>query len=86
MSEQKIVVRGIDALILAIKASGGHRFRAMLQLQEGQELNNFIAGAEARLRWMAHCLEIAEAMLREPPPSTNHMPRWDEYLQRLTSK
>lgn len=76
------VISGIDAVILAIKANGGYKYRAMIALQDGQELDSFIATAEARVRWMAHAIQVAEAMLKELPPSGHHS-RWDEYIQRL---
>lgn len=47
-------MRGIDATILALKASGGYKYRAMIALS-GLELDRFVEGAEA--------------MLRQPPPS-----------------
>jgi len=77
----KIALKPIDLLILAVKAGGGFKYRAMLHLQEGQEVDAVIAGAENRLRQMAFRLEVAEAMLREPAPSMVH-PRWDEYQGR----
>lgn len=80
--EQRISIKPIDLLILAVKASGGYKYRAMMQMQDGQELDSFIANAEARLRFIAHSLEVAEAMLREPPPSMWHS-RWEEYQERL---
>jgi hypothetical protein len=79
MQENRIV-RGVDALILAVKASGGYKYRAMMQMQDGQELDTFITQAEVRLRFMAHSLAVAEAMLREPAPSIH--PRWEEYQRR----
>lgn len=81
-SEQRISIKPIDLLILAVKASGGYRYRAMIHLQEGQEFNTVAAAAEERLRRMASCLEVAETMLREPPPSMWHS-RWEEYQERL---
>ena len=75
-------ISGIDAIILALKVGGGYKYRAMIRLQDGQELDSFIATAEARVRWMAHAIQVAEAMLKELPPSGHHN-RWDEYIQRL---
>ena len=73
--------KGIDLLILALRAGGGYRYRTMLPAQDGKNLNTLIATAEIQLRFMAKSLEVAEAMLREPPPSMVH-PRWDEYQSR----
>jgi len=76
------ILKGIDLLILALRAGGGYNYRSMLPIQDGKNLNTLIATAEIQLRFMAKSLEVAEAMLREPPPSMVH-PRWDEYQGRL---
>lgn len=78
---EKQTISGIDAVILALKASGGYKYRAMIALQDGKELDSFIATSEASVRWMAHAIQVAEAMLKEKPPSIHD--RWEEYLQRL---
>jgi hypothetical protein len=74
-------IAGVDALIMVIKASGGYKNRAMIRVQEGKEFDLLVALAEAELRRIADSLEVAEAMLREPPPSMWH-PRWEEYQER----
>jgi len=79
---EKRIIGGIDAIILALKASGGYKYRAMVQLQDGQEFDSFLAMAEARMHWMAHAIQVAEMMLKELPPSGHHN-RWDEYIERL---
>jgi len=77
----KQTVGGIDAIVLALKASGGYKYRERIQLS-GPELDVFVATAEARIRELYRHLQVAEKMMREPPPSSNHMPRWEEYLRR----
>ena len=75
------VLDGLDRIILGIMAKGGYKYRNCFQLSD-RELDLFLAECEKRLRMMAVSLVVAEAMLREPPPSIH--PRWDEYVKRRT--
>lgn len=74
-------IGGIEALILGLKASGGYKFREQIQLQDGLELDTFVAGAEQKIRFLAYALTVAEQMMQEPAPSIH--PRWGEYQDRL---
>jgi hypothetical protein len=73
------VLAGLDRIILGIKAKGGYKERQNFHLSD-HELDLFLAECEQRLRIMVVSLVVAEAMLREPPPSIH--PRWEEYQGR----
>jgi len=73
------VLNRLDRIILGIKAKGGYKYREYFKLSD-HELDLFLANCEKQIRIMAISLVIAEAMLREPPPSIH--PRWEEYLKR----
>lgn len=75
----KDILRHVDLMILAIKATGGYKERKKFRLSN-HEIDLLSAGSEPAIREMAVRLAIAEAMLRAPAPSIH--PRWDEYLKR----
>lgn len=73
-------LQDMELMILACKAKGGYRYRERLRLSD-KELEGLLAACEMRLRMLAVSLHVAQAMLREPPPS--YHARWDEYQGRV---
>jgi len=73
-------LQDMQLMILACKAKGGYRYRERLRLSE-KELEELLEACEMRLRMLAVSHYVAQAMLREPPPS--YHARWDEYQGRV---
>ena len=79
----------LDQAILAIRATGGYRFREQLPLS-ADKIDKWVDHAIKALQEMSVNLLVAEAMLEEKPPSVlayifrkaNRQPRWAEYQQR----
>ena len=79
----------LDQAILAIRATGGYRFREQLPLS-ADKIDKWVDHAIKALQEMSVNLLVAEAMLEEKPPSVlayifrkaNRQPRWDIYRQR----
>lgn len=76
----KKVLKDTDDMILACKAKGGWKFRERFRCTD-IELEKLLKKCEKKLPKMAVSLVVAEAMLREPPPSFHS--RWDDYQRRL---
>jgi len=83
-------LKGLDSLLLAIRASGGHKFRAAFK-GTNKEIDKYIDDAVPKLQGFLLSLIVAEAMLQEPCPCKKSAAnlwkgcphkRWDEYLQR----
>lgn len=79
-AEVKQALRAANGLALAIKANGGYRYRERLKVSE-IEAKQICENSEMVLRELMMRLGVAEAMLKEPPPSFHA--RWDEYQGRL---
>jgi len=77
----KDILKHVDLMILAIKATGGYKERKKFRLSE-REIDLLCSGSEPAIRGMAVRLMIAEAMLRTPAPSIHS--RWEEYERRRT--
>jgi len=79
----------LDQAILAIRATGGYKFREQLPLS-ADKIDKWVDHAIKALQEMSVNLLVAEAMLGEKPPSVlayifrkaNRQPRWAEYQQR----
>ena len=79
----------LDQAILAIRATGGYRFREQLPLS-AEKIDKWVDHAIKALQEMSVNLLVAEKMLEEkPPPILNYIffkkyrqPRWAEYQQR----
>jgi hypothetical protein len=69
-----------ELLLLALKASGGYRFRALIKLSD-TELDRVVETSSEALRDLCIRVTVAERMLQEKPPSYHE--RWDEYQGRL---
>ena len=79
LQDAKKVLKNLDVMILAIKATGGYKFRQRFQLPD-REIDKLCVQSEPAIRKMVVSLIVAEAMLQERAPSIH--PRWEEYLQR----
>ena len=79
LQDAKKVLKNLDVMILAIKATGGYKMRKMFRLSD-REIDRLCTTSEPAIRKMVVSLVVAEAMLQEPAPSIH--PRWDEYLRR----
>lgn len=66
-------------MILACKAKGGYKFRQRFKCTD-LELEKMLKMCETQIRQTAISLVVAEAMLREHPPSIHS--RWKEYQRR----
>ena len=73
------VLKKLDQMLLAIKATGGYKVRKNIPLSE-HRINKLCEESEPKIRLMAISLVVAETMLHEPAPSIH--PRWDEYQRR----
>ena len=79
----------LAAAILAIRATGGWKFREQLPLS-AEKIDKWVDHAIEALREMSVNLLVAEKMLDEKPPSilayifrkVNRQPRWAEYQKR----
>ena len=79
----------LDQAIMAIKATGGWKYREQLPLS-ADKIDKWVDHAIKALQEMSVNLLVAEAMLEEKPPSVlayifrkaNRQPRWAEYQQR----
>jgi hypothetical protein len=83
-------LKGLDGLLLAIKATGGHKFREQLKGTD-KEIDEYINGTVPKVQGLLISLIIAEDMLHETcteKPSWKNLwrgcerKRWDEYIQR----
>jgi hypothetical protein len=83
-------LKGFDGLILAIKATGGHKFREQLKGTD-KEIDQYIAETVPKVQGLVISLIIAEDMLHEvctEKPSWKNLwrgcerKRWDEYMDR----
>jgi len=72
----KKVLKKLDNMILAIKATGGYKERKKFRLSD-REIDRLCTTSEPAIRKMAVSLVVAEEMLQEPAPSIHS--RWDEY-------
>jgi hypothetical protein len=79
LQNAKKILKNLDVMILAIKATGGYKFRQRFQLSD-RKIDQLCATSEPAIRKMVVSLIVAEAMLQEPAPSIH--PRRDEYIQR----
>ena len=79
LKNAKKILKNLDVIILAIKATGGYKFRQRFQLSD-RKIDQLCATSEPDIRKMAVSLIVAEAMLRELPPAIH--PRWEEYQRR----
>ena len=75
----KKVLKKLDNMILAIKATGGYKERKKFRLSD-REIDRLCTTSEPAIRRMAVSLVVAEEMLQEPAPSIHS--RWDEYQIR----
>ena len=83
-------LKGLDSLLLAVRASGGHKYRASFK-GSNKEIDQYIEGAVPKLQGFLLSLIVAEAILQEPCTckksaanlwrGCSHK-RWDEYVQR----
>ena len=79
----------LDQAILAIKATGGWKYREQLPMP-ADKIDKWVDHAIKALQEMSVNLLVAEAMLGEKPPSilayifrkANRQPRWAEYQRR----
>ena len=79
----------LAAAILAIRATGGYKFREQLPLS-ADKIDKWVDHAIKALQEMSVNLLVAEAMLSEKPPSilayifrkASRQPRWAEYQRR----
>ena len=79
----------LDQAILAIKSTGGYKFRKQLPLSD-EKIDKWVDHAIKALREMSVNLLVAEAMLEEKPPTilayifrkASRQPRWAEYQKR----
>ncbi len=76
----KKILESLNFLILAIKASGGYKYRERLKLSE-REIDLYIAGSESNLKNMVISQMVAEEMLQERG-YWDREPRWQEYQER----
>ena len=76
----KKILESLDFLILAIKSSGGYKYRERLKLSE-VEINKYLAKSEINLKTMVVSLLTAEEMLQERG-YWDKEPRWREYQER----
>ncbi len=76
----KKILKSLDYLILAIKSSGGYKYRERLKLSE-REIDLYIAGSESNLKKMVISQMVAEEMLQERG-YWDKVPRWQEYQER----
>ncbi len=76
----KKILESIDYLILAIKSSGGYKYRERLKLSE-VEINKYLAKSERDLKVMVISLLTAEEMLQELG-YWDKGTRWQEYRER----
>lgn len=83
-------LKGLDGLLLAIKATGGYKFRKQLQGTD-QEIDGYIAETVPKVQGLLIALIIAEEMLQESCPEKKSWKnlwrgcegkRWDEYVSR----
>lgn len=58
-------MKSLDRVILAVRATGGHKYRAQIKATD-QEIEGLVAAAEARFRGLAVSNIIALSMLTEP--------------------
>jgi len=75
---------GLDGILLAIKASGGYKYRAFLKGSE-KEIDDHLKEAIPKLRGMIVSLVLAEYMLQEDTNREWQGGRWEEYLERRQS-
>ena len=79
----------LAAAILAIRATGGWKYREQLPLS-ADKIDKWVDHAIKALQEMSVNLLVAEAMLGEKPPTilayifrkVNRQPRWAEYQKR----
>lgn len=79
----------LAAAILAIRATGGWKFREQLPMS-ANKIDKWVDHAIKALQEMSVNLLVAEKMLGEKPPSilayifrkVNRQPRWSEYQRR----
>jgi hypothetical protein len=83
-------LKGLDSLLLAIRASGGHKYRASFK-GSNKEIDQYIEGAVPKLQGFLLSLIVAEKILQEPCTCKKSVAnlwrgcshkRWDEYLKR----
>lgn len=82
-------LNNLDMALVAIRATGGYRFRKQIPLSE-EKIDKWVDHAIKALQEMSVNLLVAEALLEEPPPSIlayifrkeNRRPHWDIYRQR----
>ena len=79
LRDAKKVLKKLDNMILAIKATGGYKERKKFRLSD-REIDRLCTTSEPAIRRMAVSLVVAEEMLQEPAPSIHS--RWDEYQRR----
>jgi len=77
----KQILKNLDQMLLAIKATGGYYVRKDIPLSENR-INKLCKESEPKIRKMVIRLVVAETMLQELPPSLHS--RWDEYHRRLS--
>lgn len=75
----KQVLKDLDRMLLAIRATGGYYVRKDIPLSK-HKIDRLCEESEPKIREMAVRLVVAETMLQEPPPSLH--PRWKEYVRR----
>jgi hypothetical protein len=81
---------GLDALLLAVRASGGYKYRKSFKGTQ-QEVDEAVGQAVPKLRSIVIALILAETMLAESVPvkfslkdiwKPRDLKRWDEYVMR----
>ena len=79
LRDAKKVLKKLDNMILAIKATGGYKERKKFRLSD-HEIDRLCTTSEPAIRKTAVYLVVAEEMLQEPAPSIHS--RWEEYQRR----
>jgi hypothetical protein len=73
-------LESLDFFILAIKASGGYKYRERIKGTD-QEIAEYMAGAVGKFQKLTVSVLIAEEMLQERG-YWDRYPRWQEYQER----
>lgn len=73
-------LQGLDAVLLAIRASGGYKFRQFLHGTD-KEIEEQVVEAIPKLRYLVLSLIMAEDMLKEFCPRCG-LERWAVYCER----
>ncbi len=77
---QQKMLKHLDTRILAIRASGGYKYRSSFKLSD-LEFEQFYTETVGKLQLMTISLTVAEQILSEPAPSIH--PRAEEYTRRV---